>query len=277
MENNKTVEKTVEEKLENPQEVKTTKEQLLDKGEQNYQNVSKFISTSKDKFSGWIKSGVKGLGGLVRGGLVRAFAAPAAIGMGAKFAVQGVVEEAKNVAEGAKIVVGAVAGTVVEGVKSAIDDVKNADKFVGEKVEQAGEWIGYKAAAIEDFSAKKYQEAKNWTNDKKEAASKWVADAALTTEAVASLIAEPVVEKYNQAKESIEKGYNNALAYGQKSIESAGFWARKKKDAFIEKKNAIRLSILERKGEIQAKRLEKTKSKLEQYKKVEQLELAFAA
>jgi len=274
MENNKTIEKPVDKSLENSQ---ADTEKITDKGQERYEKISKSISTAKTKLSDWISRGARGLGRLMKGAAIGVLSSPEATVAGGKFVVNKTVEETKTVTEGAKIIAETITGTVVEGVKSAIDDINKMDKFIGKKAEQAGEWIGYKAAAVEDFTTKKYHEAKTWVNNKKEVAGAWVVDAALITEAVASLVAEPVVEKYNQTKEKIEKGYENILTYGQKSIESANLWARNKKDSFIEKKNAIRFKILERKEEIQNKRLEMTKSKLEQYKKVGQMEAVIAA
>ena len=300
----------------NGENIVSTKEQLLNKGEERYEKTAQFISDSGEKVKGWIKTGATKLGRFFKGAAVRAFAAPDAVahgvnvmadktGEGVRYGIDKTTEAGKFIgnkaAEGAQFVEGKitegakfvgnkigeeaqlvkegaqfVGGKIVEGAKSVGDDFAKLDKYTTEKAEQAGEWIGGKAASVYEFSSEKLKSAKNFTANKAEQAGEYLKDKALTLEAVGSLVKEKTSEKLNVVGEKLSNGYEKVAKFGQSAVETATLRAWYAKDAFNAKINSIKKSIWERKAEKQGERYQKTLNKLKQFETVGNLEASLA-
>lgn len=246
-------------------------EKGISKGEERYNKIAESISNAKTKVSGWFNKGAVGLGRLFKRGAIGALNSPENVVAGAKIAGGKIAEEVGYAKD--SVVAGAtfVGEKVGEGFKSVGDDLNKFDKFTSDKVEQFGVWAGKGAASVYETSTEKYNKAKNFTIEKAGQANDYIKDKAATVEAVGSLLKEKTGEKLNIAKEGIVRNYNGVVEYGKNAVDSAQQRCQKVKENYHNKMNAIKKSILERKAEIQAEKLQKTLSKLEQYKQVEQM------
>lgn len=249
----------------------TGPEKGVSKGEQRYNQIAESVSNAKTKVSGWFSKGAAGLGRLFKRGAIGALNSPENVVAGAKIVGGKVVEEAEYAKD--SIVAGAtfVGEKVGEGIKSVGDDWNKFDKYTSDKTEQFGKWVGGGAASIYESTTENYNKAKNFTKEKAEQANDYLKDKAATVEAVGSLIKERTSEKLNNAKDGIARNYNSVVEYGKGAIDSVQQRGQEIRDNYNNKMNAIKKSILERKAEIQAEKLQKTLAKLEQYKQVEQM------
>lgn len=219
-------------------------EKGISKGEERYNQIAGSISNAKSRISGWLSSGAAKFGRLFKTGAVGILNSPEAVVSGVKATGEVIGQEAGYIKDAAKEGYDFVGGKVVEGVKSVGEDFQKAKNFTVEKTVQAGNYIK---------------------------------DKALTVEAVGSLVKEKTVEKLNVAKEGIRNNYGKVVEYGRDAIDTATLRAWYAKDAFNAKMNAIKKSILERKAEVQADKLQKTLAKLAQYNQVGQMNNLIAA
>ncbi len=218
--------------LETPATVNS--EKITNKGEARYQAISTFISGAGKKVSGWLKRG----GELFKAGAVGVLSAPEAVA----------------------------AGTRLVGAK-----VEEGAAFLGEKADQADEWIEGRVGAVYEFGANQYREAKNFLGTKAEQAGDYMKDKALLAEAVLSLGKEKTVEQLGKARDGVINTYGKAVEYGKRAVDSASLRGQQIKEGYNKKKNVFMEMILQRKAEIQAERLQKTLAKLAQYRMVEGL------
>lgn len=253
--------------------VPSTKEQLLNKGEERYENTAKFISNAGDKVSGWIKNGASKFGRFFKGAAIRAFAAPDAIAHGTKVVGEKIGEEVELAKEGAQFV----GGKIVEGIKSVGDDLAKLDEFTSGKVEQAGEWIEGKVISSYEFTSDKTKQAKEYIKIKGEQIAVYSKDKYELAQAVGSLVKEKTSEKLNEVGDKLSNNYERVTKFGKGAVETATLKAWYARDAFNAKMNSIKKNILERKAEIQNEKLQKTLGKLKQLEMVGNLETSMAA
>jgi len=271
-----TVEKSVDtQQVENKNN--TNPEKLTSKGEERYENISQTINDKKAKFSGWVKNGAAKFGRIFKTGAVGILSAPEAAVHGTKVAGQAIGQEAGYIKDAAKEGYNYVEGKVVSGVKSVGEDLTNLDNYVGDKAEQFDKWIGEKSTSVYECTAKKYKEFQNFKEIKKEKMKKSLQNKIATTEAVGSLLIDKTVGGYNATINVIKNNYESTIDYSKDAIETATLRSWYARDAFNRKLNSVKQSILEKKAEIQAEKLQKTLAKLSQFRQVEGFENKLAA
>ncbi len=126
-------------------------------------------------------------------------------------------------------------------------------------------------ASVYETTSEGWKKAKEYTSEKITKTGDYLKDKAATAEAVGSLIKDRTVDKLTAAKEGIKNNYGKAVEYGKDAIDTATLRAWYARDAFNAKMNAIKKSILERKAEVQADKLQKTLNKLAQFNQVGQM------
>lgn len=272
---NKTVEAAVvEAQVENAKVENLTNagpETVVSKGEQRFNQIAETMSNAKSKVSGWFSKGAAGLGRLFKSGAIGVLNSPETTVAGVKFVGEKIGDEAGYIRDSVATGASFVGEKVVGGIKSVGDDINQFDKYTSAKAEQLGVWAGKGMASVYETTSGGMNKAKNYSVEKVNQAGNYLKDKAATAEAVGSLIMDKTTTKLTAAKEGIVKNYDGAVKYGRDAIDTATLRAWYAKDAFNEKMNAWKKSVLEKKAEIQAEKLQQTLSKLAQYNKVAQM------
>ncbi len=242
------------------------KEALTDKGQERFEQLAESITKAKDRLSSWTKTGFSKIGRFFKSGAVGVLSAPEAVGYAKDQVKEKTVEGAQFVAE-----------KYTQGVEYVDGKITKGADYVNDKITQFEDWTGDKAVKAYQFSAEKASQTKEFISNKSGQVAEFAKDKALFVEAVSGLVKDKTVEKLNIAKEATVDRFDKVVDYGKNSIDSAKMLAHNAKESFVNKKNAMMRSILERKAEIQMAKLEKIKAKLAQYDTVENLEAQMAA
>ena len=255
----------------------TGPEKGISKGEERYNKIADSISNAKTRVSGWLSKGAAGLGRLFKSGAVGALNSPEVAVAGVRFVGEKIGEEAGYVKD--SVVKGAsfVGEKVGEGIRSAGDDINQFDKYTSAKAEQLGVWAGKGMASAYEATSEGWNNAKKYTSEKAKQASAYLENKKLGIEAVGRVIKKGTVETLHDAQMGLKNNYDGAIKYGKDAIDTATLRAWYAKDAFNAKMNAWKQSVLEKKAEIQAEKLQKTLAKLAQYKQVGQMSNLAAA
>lgn len=219
-----------------------TSENGISKGEERYNKIGESISKAKDKVSNFFKSGFSKFGRLIKTGTIGVLNTPE---------------------------------TAQKGLQYAGEKMEQGFDFMAAKQDQFENWSVEKGNQAYEFGKEKVQQTKEFIGDKANQIAQFAQDKALSVEALASLVKEKTVEKYEGAKNSVVARFDKTVEFGKNSIDSAKFLASQAKESFLNKKNSFFIKLLERKAEIQSSKLEKTMAKLGQYKTVDDLQMQF--
>ncbi len=141
--------------------------------------------------------------------------------------------------------------------------VAEADKWTGEKAEQAGEYIGKNVAQAKEYVVEKgtqaaeyvgdkaeqfagfvesnYDRAANFTKEKAGQLKKFAEDKVELAKDFAFLAKEKTVEGFVKARDGVKDRYNQVKTYGENAIMSAKIRFAEVKKRYREKMNDIRM------------------------------------
>ncbi|MEO8637326.1 MAG: hypothetical protein ABI430_00295 [Candidatus Taylorbacteria bacterium] len=134
----------------------------------------------------------------------------------------------------------------------AVAATLSADVLAKKGAQVADEWTSRKAYETGEYLGKKGAEAEEWVKHKGEQVKEFAKDKVELGKDVAFYAKEKTVEGLTKVKDGVKNRYDKIVGFGENAMAAARFEIMKRKDAFREKMNAIRMNrLLEQYGQVE--------------------------